>query len=174
MKKFHRISLVFAGASLLALTILTGPALGQDRGETKVTIGGANVSVEYGRPQLKGRDPLKMIQPGGIWRIGSNAPTTITSDVDLDFGGTRVPKGKHVLLARLAEPGKWSLVVSAKNAYQYEPSAKLAEVPMELKEEKEPVEALTINLSLGDHNKQGVIEVTWGTLRLLAFFAPAK
>ncbi|MGD0921782.1 MAG: DUF2911 domain-containing protein [Terriglobia bacterium] len=174
MKKSRRLSFILVGASLLAFTILTGPAFGQDRGETKVTIGSANVSIDYGRPQLKGRDPLKMIQPGGIWRIGSNAPTTITSDVDLDFGGTRVPKGKHILLARLAEPGKWSLVVSAKDAFQYEPSAKLAEVPMELKEEKEPVEALTINLSLGDHNKRGVIEVTWGKLRLLAFFTPAK
>ena len=174
MKKLNHLAVSLVGVCLVALTLLTGPAYGQDRGETKVTIGSANVSIEYGRPQLKGRDPLKMIQPGGIWRLGSNAPTTITSDVDLDFGGTRVTKGKHILLARLAEPGKWSLVVSAKNAFQYEPSAKLAEVPMELKEEKESVEALTINLSLGDHNKRGVIEVTWGTLRLLAFFTPAK
>jgi hypothetical protein len=174
MKKSRRLSSIFLGASLLAFTMLAGSALGQDRGEAKLTIGGVNVSVEYGRPQLKGRDPLKMIQPGDAWRIGSNAPTTITSDADLDFGGTRVAKGKHILLARLAEPGKWSLIVSTKNSFQYEPNAKLAEVPMELKEEKESVEALTINLSLGDHNQRGVIEVSWGKLRLLAFFTPAK
>lgn len=174
MRRFTRLTFTFVGASLLAFTLLIGPAFGQDRGETKLTIGSANVSIEYGRPRLKGRDPLKMIEPGKLWRIGSNAPTTLTSDADLDFGGTRVAKGEHILLARLTEPGKWSLVFSTKDVFQYEPSAKVAEVPLELKQAKESVEQVTINLSLGDHNKRGVIEIAWGTLRLLAFFAPAK
>jgi hypothetical protein len=140
MKKFTRLTLTLVVVGLLALTTLAGVAAGQDHGETKATIGKANVSIEYGRPLLKGRDPIKMMEPGKVWRIGSNAPTTITSDVDLDFGGTRIAKGKQILLARLAEPGKWSLVLATKNVFQYEPSAKLAETPMELKQDKESVE----------------------------------
>jgi hypothetical protein len=113
-----------------------------------------------------------MMEPGKVWRIGSNAPTTITSDVDLDFGGTRIAKGKNILLARLAEPGKWSLLVSTKNVFQYEPSAKLAEVPIEVKQDKESVEQLTITLTNKDG--RGVIEIAWETSRLLASFGVAK
>jgi nucleoid-associated protein YgaU len=172
MKKLTHLGLSLTVLGMLVLTAFAGFASGQDRGETKATIGNANISIEYGRPSLKGRDPLKMLEPGKLWRIGSNAPTTITSDVDLDFGGTRVAKGKHILLARLAEPGKWSLIVSTKNVFQYEPSAKLAEVPMELKQGEESVEQVTITLTNKDG--RGVIEVAWGTLRLLASFALAK
>lgn len=172
MKKLIRLTVSLVGAGLLALTGLTTLAHAQDRGETKATIGKANVSVEYGRPSLKGRDPLKMIQPGAIWRVGSNAATTLTTDADLDFGGTPVAKGKHILLARVAEPGKWSLVVSSKSAFQYEPSAKIAEVPLELGEAKDSVEELTLTLS--GKNGKGTLEIAWGTLRLIGTFAVAK
>lgn len=153
-------------------TALDSMAHGNHRGEAKATIGNAKVSVEYGRPSLKGRDLLKMIHPGNMWRIGADAPTTLDSDADLDFGGTRVRKGKHILLARYIEPGKWSLVVSSKSAHDYEPSAKLAEVPLELQEGKDPVDELTIRLS----NKGGLaaIEIAWGTMKLFSSFAPAK
>jgi hypothetical protein len=172
MTKVKYLTLALAVISLLALGAVTGWAQATDRGEAKATIGKANVSVDYGRPLLKGRDMLKMLPVGGVWRIGADAPTTINSDADLDFGGVRVPKGSHILLARLAEPGKWSLVVSSKGAFQYEPSAKLAEVPMELREGKDPVEELTLTLTSKDG--RGNLEIAWGAARLIASFGVAK
>lgn len=157
---------------MLGLAPLATLAHGQERGTAKATIGSASVSLDYGRPLLKGRDMLKQMPAGGVWRIGANDPTTITSDADLDFGGTRVPKGKHILLARLAEPSKWSLVVSSKGAFQYEPSARIAEVPMEVQEAKDSVETLTVNLT--SKGGKGVIEIAWGTSRLSASFSVAK
>lgn len=166
----------FAIGSITLALLITGVAVsvahGNDRGEAKATIGKAQVTIDYGRPTLQGRDMLKKINPGQLWRLGSDAPTTLDSNVDLDFGGTRVPKGKHILLARLVEAGKWTLIVSSKSAMQYEPSAKLAEVPMELREESDPVEELTIKVTNDDG--RGMIEVAWGSSRLTASFAPAK
>jgi membrane fusion protein, copper/silver efflux system len=163
------------GAMTFAL-LVTGAAAcrahGNDRGQAKAAIGKAQVTIDYGRPTLKGRDMLKKINPGQMWRMGSDSPTTIESNVDLDFGGTRVPKGKHILLARLAEPGKWTLVVSSKSVFDYDPSAKLAEVPMEFHEASDPVEEVTIKLS--DDGGRGVIEIAWGTARLKGYFTPAK
>jgi membrane fusion protein, copper/silver efflux system len=163
------------GAMTFAV-LLTGAAAslahGNDRGQAKATIEKAQVTIDYGRPTLKGRDMLKKLSPGQMWRLGSDAPTTIESNLDLDFGGTRVPKGKHILLARLIEPGKWTLVVSSKSVLDYDPSAKLAEVPMEYHEESDPVEEVTIKLS--NDGGRGVIEVAWGTARLKVSFAPAK
>jgi len=172
MKTISRLTLSLVTASLLVFGATTSLAHGQDRGEAKAKIGKASVSIEYGRPELKGRDPMKLMQPGSLWRLGANAATTIASDADLDFGGTRVAKGNHILLARLAEAGKWSLVVSSKASNEYDPSARIAEVPLELKEGSDSVEALSITLTSQDG--RGVIEVAWGTSRLTASFASAK
>jgi membrane fusion protein, copper/silver efflux system len=171
MKHSHLLT-IFAVAGALCLTALEAGAHGNEHGEAKATIGGAKVSISFNSPSLKGRDLKAMIHPGDLWRLGADIPTTIESDADLDFGGTRVPKGKHVLLARLVQPGEWTLVVSSKDRMHYEPSAKLAEVPMEVQDAKDPVEAMSIQLT----NKagRGVIEISWGTQHLIASFTPAK
>jgi nucleoid-associated protein YgaU len=167
---------VFLLATLTLTTVMVAggfsTAAGQNRGETKAKIGKATVTVAYGRPALNGRDPLKMIHPGQPWRIGSNAPTTIESDTDLSFAGTTVPKGKHILLSLLDDAGKWWLIASSKNNFEYEPSAKIAQAPMELSTGEDAIELLEIKLSGKDD--RGTIEVAWGTLRLAATFAPAE
>jgi len=156
---------------VLTLAASIATAHGNDQGKAQATIGKANVSIEYGRPTLKGRDVNKLIEPGQMWRIGADVPTVIESDADLDFGGTRVSKGKHVLLARLIAPGQWSLVVSSQSINRYEPSAKLAEEPMEVQQLNAPVEELTIDLS--NQGGQGVLAISWGTQKLVATFRPA-
>jgi len=159
-------------AGALVLLAINGIAHGNERGVAKTTLDGATVTIDYGRPTLKGRDVTKLIQPGAFWRIGADAPTTIDTDAELDFGGTRVPKGKHILLAHYIEPGKWSLVVSTKPASQYDPSAKLAEAPAEVQQGRDSVEEVTIQLSA--KGSQGVIQITWGTLRLVGSFSVAR
>lgn len=172
MKNSRKIFVTLATVAILALGSLPSLAHGQERGTAKATVGNANVSIEYGRPELKGRDMLGKMQAGAVWRIGANEATTLTTDADLDFAGKRLPKGKHTLLARLAEAGKWTLIASAKGAFQFEESAKLAEVPLTLTNAKDSIEELTITLTAqGD---KGTIEIAWGTARLIGSFACAK
>ncbi len=155
-----------AGIAHLAL------AHGNEPGSAKATIGTVKVSIEFRRPTLKGRDLMKLIHPGDLWRMGADVPTTIESDADLDFGGTRVPKGKYFLMARFVEAGKWTLVVSSKERRTYEPSSKLAEIPMDVEEGKDPVDAMDIQLT--NKGGRGNLEVAWGTFRLTASFTPVK
>ena len=172
MNNSSRIFITLATVGVLALGSLPILAHGQERGAAKATVGNAHVSLDYGRPELKGRDMLGKLQAGAVWRIGANESTTLTTDADLDFAGTRLPKGKHILLARLAEAGKWTLIASSKGAFQFEEGAKLAEVPLTLTHAKDSVEQLTITLAAqGD---KGTIEIAWGTARLTAPFACAK
>ncbi len=166
--KLRRILIGLSAMALLAL-IPSARAHGNDRGEAKATIGGVHVSIDYSQPTLKGRDPLQMIQPGKVWRLGADAPTTLNNDKPLKFGGTTLPKGKHILLARYDGPGKWTLLVSTKPYNQYEDSAKVAEIPLTQSETADPVEALTIKLS-----DQGAIEVRWGKLQLSGSFGGGK
>ena len=170
--KQARILSVIVATSVVFVMASEGRAHGNEHSEAKATLGTARVSISYNRPSLKGRDLTKMIHPGDLWRMGADIPTSIESDVDLDFGGVRVPKGRYVLLARYVQPGQWTLVVSSKDRMHYEPSAKLAEVPMEVQDAKDPVEELTIQLT--NKGGRGVIEVAWGNQRLMASFAAAK
>ena len=172
MSKFERFVTGVAVAGVLAMIPIVLHAHGNEQATVRARIGDANVTIQYARPMLKGRDLTKMIQPGKLWRIGADIPTTIESDQDLDFGGTRVPKGKHILLARYIETGKWTLIVSSQTVFQYEPSAKLAEVPMQIDAVGSPVEELTINLS--NQGGRGVIDIAWGSEQLEGSFAAAK
>jgi hypothetical protein len=158
-----------------ALAILAPHPLvahGNPIGLVKASIGGAQVTIQYGRPKLKGRDPMKMIEPGEVWQMGADIPTTLESDAPLDFGGSRVPPGKHFLFARLVEPDRWTLVVSSQPIARYQPSAKLAEVPMALATGEKPVAEMTIELT--GRGNRGRVEVSWGIYHLRAYFTRAK
>ena len=171
MRKICRPLIGIATVTLIALMTSASMAHGAERGSVKATINGAHISIDYGRPALRGRDMLKQIEPGQLWRIGADAPTTLESDKELNFSGTIVPKGKHILLARLVEPGKWTLVFSSKSVFQYEPSAKLAEIPLTFQEASDSAELVTIQLTNKDGT--GIIEIAWGKMRLSASFKPA-
>ena len=171
MRKICLTLIGLASATLIVLMGSASMAHGKERGSVKATINGTRISIDYGRPALKGRDMLGQLRPGQLWRIGADAPTTLESDKELNFGGTIVPKGKHILLARLVEPGKWTLVFSSKSVFQYEPSAKLAEVPLTLEEGSDSAELVTIQVTEKDGT--GVIEIAWGKMRLSASFKPA-
>jgi len=171
MTKTRPFLIAIATAALVFLTTHAGVAHGAERGSVKATINGAHITIDYGRPVLRGRDMLAQLKPGQVWRIGADSPTTLESDKDLDFGGTVVPKGKHILLAKLVEPGKWTLVFSSKSAFQYEASAKIAEAPLTFEEANDSDEMVTLKLT--DQGGSGVLEIAWGKMRLTASFKPA-
>ena len=170
--KLNRIFLTVFTVCALAILPHLALAHGNEPGSAKATIGNTKVTIDFRRPALKGRDLMKLLHPGDLWRMGADIPTTLDSDGDLDFGGTRVPKGKYFLMARYVEPGKWTLVVSSKDRQHYEPTAKLAEIPMDVEEGKDAVDAMDIQLS--SKGGRGDIVIAWGTYRLTAPFAPSK
>src|SRR5438094_8255958 len=100
----NRLSISLATIAVLAVAATEVRAHGNEHGEAKATIGNAKVVVSYNRPSLKGRDLRKMIHPGDLWRLGEDIPTTIQYDAALSFGGARVPRGKHILIARYGAP----------------------------------------------------------------------
>jgi DUF2911 family protein len=157
-----RIGLILAAIGILATRMMA--QMPGDRGQTSIELSGGKVSIEYGRPALAGRDVKSMLQPGMEWRMGSNAATTLDTNIDLKFASKTVAKGKYVLKAKFVEEGKWLLLVT-------EDEKTVAEVPMTQGSNSSPVELVTIKLE-----KQGAgakLTVSWGSLNVSATFQNA-
>src|SRR5262245_5785296 len=115
-------------ATTLAVTLALGASLGaQKTTELKVggggsphvrtdwTIDGSAISIEYGRPSLKGRVPGKDIDPFDKkeWRTGADEATTLKTSKALKFGALQVPAGTYTLYT-IPVDGTWQLIVSKK------------------------------------------------------------
>lgn len=136
-----------------------------DRGKSVLQLEGGAVSVEYGRPALKGRDLEKLIEPGREWRMGSNAPTTLNTDVDLKFGDKTIPKGTYVLKAKPVEQQDWLLLI------QTQDNSTVAEVPLSLERADDLAELMTIELA--QKNNGGRFLLRWGNMTLSTDFQKA-
>jgi hypothetical protein len=153
--------------ALAALAVMVaGPAFaqGNPRGEAKATVAGKVVSIDYGRPSLKGRDMLGQAQIGEAWRMGADTATGLKTDADLSFGTVAVPKGEYVLTATKVAADQWHLNVLAKAD-----RAKVADIPLTPAKLDSSVEMFTIALQ-GEKDK-GSFEMQWGTTALKTTFA---
>jgi hypothetical protein len=91
-------------------------AQGSPRGTTSVDIGGKKVSIDYGRPALKGRsldDLTKQLPTDRMWRAGDNQVTTLTTETALSIGGKTVPAGKYSLYVYAPASGDWALAINS-------------------------------------------------------------
>lgn len=65
----------------------------------EVTLKNKKIAIDYSRPSLKGRKVGEELAPyGKVWRTGANEATALTTEIDLNIGGAKVPAGKvHAL-----------------------------------------------------------------------------
>ena len=150
--------------SVLVLTLAcaaSAAAQMNPRGAAKATLGGKTISIDYGRPSLKGRDMLGKAAVGQEWRMGADGATTLTTAATLDFGSAQVPPGDYVLRARKVSDTDWVL--------KFEKDEKpVAEVPLQASTLAQSVETFTIDLA--EEKGKGVFRMSWGTRALAAPF----
>ncbi len=101
----------------LTILILAAMAYSQEMRDTATTkIGGKTVTIEYGRPALKGRnlaELMKKLPADRIWRAGAGAVTTLNTETDLVIGGEKVSAGKYSLYLFCPESGDYALVINS-------------------------------------------------------------
>jgi hypothetical protein len=131
---------------------------------TEWVVDGATISIEYGRPFLKGRSVGKEVAPfGAVWRTGADEATTLKSDKPLRFGALSVPAGTYTLYTLPGER-EWQLVVSKRTGQwgiPYPEGDDLGRAPMQVERTAAPVEQLTI--AVDDTAAGGVLRIEWGT-----------
>ena len=68
-----------------------------ERASVSQTVDGTVITVDYSRPQVRGRTELfgKVIPPEEIWTPGANSATNLTVSRDITLGGKPLPAGKY-------------------------------------------------------------------------------
>lgn len=170
MKRLTILATLFAAALTVTLgaqktTVLKNGASPHVRSEW--VIDGANISIEYGRPSLKGRMPGKDIDPfdGKEWRTGADEQTTLKTDKALKFGSVTVPAGTYGLHT-IPVKGEWHLIISKRASgwgIPYPAGQDLGRVPMTMGKTGTPAEQLTI--SADDTPAGGALHVEWGVTK---------
>lgn len=167
-----RVGLVTAAAVVAATTWLSIRTLAQPPGSphetVKSTVGSANISIEYGRPYIRGRKIMGGLVPyGRVWRTGADAATTLTTSKPLVIGGTTVPAGK-ITLYTLPGEDQWKLILNKQTGQwgtEYDQSQDLARVDLAKQTLTAPVDQLTIAIEPGAGNA-GTLKISWETTEL--------
>ena len=173
-----RLRYLVSGVSVVLLVsavVIAAQAAQQDKskrpsppGTAEVTLKGKKITIDYSRPYLKGRHVGQELAPyGKIWRTGANEATALTTEVDLNIGGTRVPAGKYTLWT-LPSEGTWKLIVNTQTGQwgtNYDESQDLARIDMQKTALPQSVEQFTISFEKKDENTAN-LNLDWENIRV--------
>ena len=126
------------------------------------SVDGGNITIDYGRPYLKGRVIGESVEPmpDSVWRLGADEATTLTTDRELMLGAATIPAGEYTLWTMQAgdevhlivnsETGQWGTAYNAEHD--------VVHVPMTVGALDPPAEQLVISI------EDGSLGFDWGTL----------
>lgn len=154
---------------------LTGFAQNEKRAspheKTSAKVDGAAITVEYGRPYVKGRQIFGGLVPyGKIWRTGADEATTLVTDKTLVFGSLTVPPGTYTLYTLPGETES-KLVINKQTGQwgtQYTESEDLGRVTLKRAPLSPAAEQLSI--SVVDTPAGGTLKIDWSDTSLSADF----
>ena len=145
-------------AWMMAVAVLGAQPPGSPHETITATVDGAKVSIEYGRPYMRGRKIVGGLVPyGRVWRTGADAATTLTTDAPLNIGGAAVPAGK-VTLYTLPSAQGWKLIINKQTGQwgmEYNEAQDLARVDLTVKTLTTPVDQFTIKI------EGGMLKLSW-------------
>jgi Protein of unknown function (DUF2911) len=137
-------------------------------GTAEGTIKGKKVTISYSRPSMKGRKIMGELVPyGKVWRAGANEATTLTTEIDLDIGGAKVPAGTYTLYALPSEES-WKLIINKQTGQwgtEYHEDQDLARVDMKKTALAAPVEQFTIALNQTSNDSADLV-MEWEKTRV--------
>jgi hypothetical protein len=118
MKKNNIANLLFmtlAGVFMTTLLMAQGDKASRPSPPTVAMgkIGGANVTIAYSSPSVKGRKIFGELVPyDKVWRAGANEATIFATDKAINVAGKELPAGKYSLYAIPAEK-EWTIIFNS-------------------------------------------------------------
>ena len=158
------------------LTFTTGEARQGRRSpheSTSGTVDGAELSITYGRPYMRGRTVMGGLVPYGIvWCPGADQATTLSTSKRIRIGNLTLAAGRYTLWM-LPAAGAWTMIVNKETGQfhtQYDASQDLGRVELHKRALPAPVEQLTFAIEQAAPSG-GAIRMTWETTEVSAPFA---
>jgi hypothetical protein len=126
-------------------------------------LNGDTISVNYGRPSIRGRKIMGGLVPWNqVWRTGANEATHLKTSFDMTFGGVPVPRGRYTLWT-LPSPTRWIVIVNKQTGQwgtRYDPSLDLARFEAHVEQTSSVVDTFTITLTKTATNA-GTLGLKW-------------
>ena len=146
------------------------------RDSVEIAFGGRKISVNYGRPSMRGRKIMGGLVPfSKWWRTGANEATAFVTQVDLIVGSDTIPRGSYTLYTMPSEK-QWKLIINKQTGQWgtiYNPDLDFARFPVKKKVLRNPVEKFTISLERNGSNS-GVMKLIWEKTELSMGFRVKK
>ena len=173
-----------SGFAIITLTLLAVlPLHAQEKKRisphetVSATIDGAQIKIVYGRPYTK--DPKtgvirriwgELVPFGQVWRMGADEATLLTTDHDLDLGGTKIPTGTYSLYLQPEKSGPARLIVNKQTGQwgtKHDAGQDFAKIDLKKTPLAAPVDQFTITL---DKNPSGggMLRLQWETTEFSA------
>jgi len=151
-------------AVLTAVMVAQEPKPASPPGEATLKFAdGKTVSIQYGRPSMRGRKIFGGLVPyDEVWRTGANAATSLKTDVDLNIGGANIPASSYTLYT-LPGMNSWKLIINKQTGQwgtEYTGGQDLARVNMRVTQRPSGLELFTISFDETSGNS-GILKLEW-------------
>jgi len=180
---------------LLAVADVAQAQPASPRGDAATQIGETWITVNYGRPILRGRTNIfgegdsygqTVNANAPVWRAGANQSTRLKTTADLQFGDHTLPAGEYSLFVDLKADG-WTLIFSnhtAKDnfrdegdglwgAYNYTTDKDVFRVAMTMEQMYDSIDQFTI-MFFNVTSTGGTLALLWETTLARAPFTVAQ
>ncbi len=121
----------------------------------------SKISLDYGRPAVKGRKVFGELVPfGQVWRAGANSATKITFEQSIDFGGKVVPAGTYGAFV-IPQEKEWKIILNKDanqwGAYSYDERLNIVDITVPTQKLTEAQEVFEIALNPKDENNVDMV-----------------
>ena len=150
----------FLALSVAAYSQFTLPAA-SPRQKVEQQFSMSNITVDYGRPGVKGRKIFGDLVPfGKVWRAGANSSTKITFEQSVNFGGKTVSAGTYGLFVIPTEK-EWKVILNKDSqqwgAYTFDEKQNVVDVTIPVQKLAEKQEWFVSELNPVDDNSVNLV-----------------
>lgn len=124
---------------------------------------GAEISIDYSRPSLKGRTMDVLAPAGKVWRTGANEATVFETSKDVSIEGQKLPAGKYSVYSI---PGEKEWIIIFNKTWKqwgtvYKESEDALRINVKPSKSKQFTEMMTFDIA-----KKGKISLMWADAQI--------
>lgn len=113
LRPHHPLALLAVVTQLMTVPPASAQVRASEPASVSQTVDGTVITVEYSRPQVRGRDSLfgSEVKWNEVWTPGANSATTLEVSKDVQLDGHPLKQGKYSVWLVIRSEAPWTLVL---------------------------------------------------------------